>query len=213
MSDKTKRAIGGILAGLVILTAVGTWVEDVYNRTLAQTVQAVRDADHVAARAIVVAQSALEVARLERVRADSIEADAAKDMKAANAALKRASEAKGAYRAAVAIAPDTCSRVVAAADSTIVALEETVEHLERSNEKLEVANKGLRTANDTLTAGIEKQQEALNTLRAAATNLANSTRPSFFSRLLPKTGFGVGIGVDITGRPTAVVGVTVGWRL
>jgi hypothetical protein len=213
MSNKTKRAIGGILAGLVIATAVGTWVEDVYMRTLAQTVQAVKDADRVAAQAIVVAQSALEVASAERTRADSIEKDAAKDNQAAVAALKRANQAKTTYMAAVAVAPDTCNRVIAAADSTIAALEESVERLEQSNDKLEAVNEGLRTANDSLVVGIEEQQAALAKLRAAASDLVDSTRPSFFSRLLPKTGFGVGIGVDMTGRPTAVVGITVGWRL
>jgi hypothetical protein len=211
MSDKTKRAIGGVLAGLVILTAVGNWVENVYRGTLAQAVEAVQAADRETVQAIAMASSALEIALQERQRGDSLEVVIQNSKAAADAALKRAATAKKTYETAVAEAPDTCVTVIEAADSTIAALEEAVDSLQAANETQAVQIAGLQTANDTLVASAEAQQRAPPSLRAAAKDLANAAQPSLFSKLLPKTGVGIAVGLDVTGRPAAVVGVTIGW--
>lgn len=213
MSNKTKRVIGGILAGLLILTTVGNWVEDAWNRSIGAAVEQVQEAEREAVQAMAMAESALEIALEERARADSLEDVAARSTAVAQVSKKQAADAKAAYQRAVVVSLGTPAFVVAAADSVIAALETTVVQLESSNADLEAANARLHVANDTLVTTVEAQQKALEKLRVAANNLVDASQPSFFQRVLPKPGIGVGVGLDGTGRLTAVVGVTIGWRM
>lgn len=106
-------------------------------------------------------------------------------------------------------APDS---IIAAADSALAAADSTISDLRTSLGSQIEATAALQVALETEQAAHQKTANTLNELRTTATSLVKATRPSLIGRLLPKAGFGAAAGLDITGRPNVVVGVTVSFR-
>jgi hypothetical protein len=50
-------------------------------------------------------------------------------------------------------------------------------------------------------------------LEAATSTLVRVAKPSVLRALLPRPGIGLAAGIDATGRPAVVAGVTFGWTL
>lgn len=101
------------------------------------------------------------------------------------------------------------SLVTVTADSALAAADSIIGNLRTSlGEQIEATAK-LQVALETEQAAHQKTAGALTELRTSASGLVQATRPSLIGRLLPKAGFGAAAGLDITGRPNVVVGITV----
>jgi hypothetical protein len=98
--------------------------------------------------------------------------------------------------------------IIAAADSALEAADSTIVEL-RSSLGLQIeATAKLRAALESEQAAHQETAGALTELRTSSTSLVGATRPSLIQRLLPKVSLGAAVGLDMTGRPNTVVGVT-----
>lgn len=101
--------------------------------------------------------------------------------------------------------PPMADSALAAADSVITALRTSL------GEQIE-ATAQLQAALVAEQAAHVQTANTLTELRTSATSLVKSTRPGLIGRFLPHTGVGIAVGLDVTGRPNAVVGMTVSLR-
>lgn len=146
-----------------------------------------------AARALASRDSAVLVAKVLDAQANSLEAD---------------------YHTAAKAAPDTCKVVVARADSALAKRDSAY-----AAQSLAMAHADT-AAQDALRAA-DSLRVAYSGVRASTVNLATKTailvdvsRPSLLSRianLSPKPGVGIAFGVDPTGVPRLITGITLGW--
>ncbi len=97
-------------------------------------------------------------------------------------------------------------------DSALNAADSVIADLQFAVESQIQATADLKVALDIERAAHEKTTEALTRVSASATKLADATKPPLFSRLLPRFGVGAAVGVDPSGRPNAVVGLTLSFR-
>jgi hypothetical protein len=208
MAPSTKSYLAGIAAFAVLALSVsnGAWSERALQAERAKTSAAVEQFELVSAQ---VARLQAEAVVLER-RASAYQ-DSARDTAAEAAARDRAS------RRAVAAA-----RVVAVADTEAVFLarialteaEAARDGWHEAYEQEKAATGLLRAANDSLSAALAAVVPAGEQLADRAAQLVSASKPpGLLARLTPRTSVGVAVGVDITGRPNAVVGVTLGWRI
>lgn len=151
-------------------------------------------ADRAAAvRAIASRDSAVAVAKVLDFYGDVLEAD---------------------YHTTAKAAPDTCHKVIAAADSALATRDS-------ANAALTVALAASDSAAQHALAATDSLRAALGTVRASTVNLSERTavlikvsKPSLLTRianLSPKPGVGVAFGVDPTGVPRLITGITLGW--
>jgi hypothetical protein len=71
---------------------------------------------------------------------------------------------------------------------------------------------------NALTAALDSAKTTIRVLTPAAiaidhaaTAVVKTIKTSWFVKIAPKPGFGIALGFDQTGKPAAVVGVTVSW--
>ena len=157
------------------------------------------------------AEAAREIARAAENRAGLIAEHASQVEAAARLNERRADSlaalpARVRYREVAVTRPDTCATIVAAADSALAQADSVSSALRK-------ANLGLHTALDSTNTALALVRGSQRQLEATTANLERAARPSLAARLLPRPGFGLAAGVDATGRPALVVGVTLGWSL
>lgn len=145
-----------------------------------------------------------EDARL-KVLADSARAEALRFKHQAAVARARFADATDS-------APDTCDVVIALADAAFAEQDSLLIATEAERDIALTRALGLQIDRDSLRAALVLLRGSTVTLARAADAVA-SPRRSLLARLTPRFGFGVAGGVDPSGRPNAVVGVTFGWPL
>ena len=69
----------------------------------------------------------------------------------------------------------------------------------------------LQSALDSARTSVRTLTRAAVVLDTAATAVVKTIKPSWFTKIAPKPGLGVALGIDQTGKPAVVVGVTVSW--
>jgi hypothetical protein len=100
--------------------------------------------------------------------------------------------------------PDTCDFIFATAKDLQAGLTGAL-NAERSAHAL------TKISRDSLELALIDLRVATSRLSSAATAVASTSRPSFWQRLKPRPGAGGVVGIDMTGKPNAVVGLTLGW--
>ena len=152
--------------------------------------------------------------------ADSAERRADSLVSVAEAAKKRAVQAESdaaiyreRYRVAALAAPDTCAPALAAADSALAATQSVAEQYRQGLAAAIGASLELQKALDSTQVALSTVEASARRLEAKAAELERASRPSLFSRLLPRPGVGVAAGVDRNGKPAAVAGITLSWTL
>lgn len=170
----------------VIAIALGAYFQHTHNQQLAE------------ARAeTYVAVEAYQDARQQALAAEVLAADA--ESRADSIQQARAAAAPR-VAAIVKAAPDTCKPVIAALQGQVAQLEAEAQ-----------SHKDAFTEQKQATAVLAP---AADHVAAAATNLANKSKASFWSHLKPDVGLGATAGVDpATGRFAKSVGVTVSWKV
>lgn len=163
--------------------------------------------------AIARADSALESKALTEATIRQIVAEADTSIRNARRAEARAIRANETYTrlreqfATIepSVAPDS---IIAAADSALAAADSTISSLRTSlGEQIEATAK-IQVALEAERAAHHETASALTNLKTSSSSLVAATRPSLIQRILPRTGFGAAAGLDITGQPNVVVGVT-----
>lgn len=179
--------------------------------------QSVAVARSATTAAVARADTALKAKGLAEATVRQIAAEADTAIRNARRAEARAIRANEDYtrlrRQFAEIEPSTSpDSIITAADSALAAADSTISGLRTSlGEQIEATAK-LQVALETEQAAHTQTANALTELRTASTSLVKSTRPSLIGRLLPQAGFGVAAGLDLTGRPNVVVGITLSFR-
>lgn len=141
------------------------------------------------------------LAEAESKRSDSLSVAASQAKSSANAAWHRFDSL-----AAQKVCDSVCiAAAKSARASDSIALANTQQALDAE-----------RIANARLRLGLDQTTKALDDLKSSAHKLDDvsgkiARRPSIFRRLMPHVGAGAAAGLDITGRPNVVTGVTLGW--
>lgn len=188
----------GALLVFGIVSAVNASHAGVEARLARQaTAQALKDATHAAS----VAATAQHLADVSRIERDSALAKA--NILAARSARLRAS-----YKTVAAIAPDTCRPIVISADSALAAADSAQAALRVALAASQRSEQLLQIAVDTLVPALQTLRSTATTLVKADTKLARRT---LLSRLVPHVGGGIAFGIDATGAPRLITGVTLGW--
>jgi len=167
----------------------------------ADVVQARKDVMAAVARAKIVESDN----RVLKARADSALATAAKMERVAVAAKQDYAAAKQALFKAALAAPDTCGPVVLAAQQALTEADSVI-----AARDYELAASLAADSADRKRA--DDAEAALVDLRKPATALVVAMKPSIWRRLRPELQAGIVGGVDVTGKPNAVVGVGFGWH-
>jgi hypothetical protein len=107
------------------------------------------------------------------------------------------------------VSPDS---IIAAADSALAAADTTIDLLRSALGSQIEATAQLQEALATEQSAHRQTASALTNLKTSSSSLVAATRPSLIARILPKAGFGAAAGLDLTGRPNVVVGVTLSFR-
>jgi hypothetical protein len=178
------------------LTAATAVADSAHRETVAAL--AIARADSVRATVYKAsADSALAVADSERARGNTARADATK--------------ARAAYASVRVNAPADCAPLVAAADTALA--HASVAQASRTAEASDLRGALLSQQNrgDSLSVALSGLTTAAGRADTALTNVVSATRPSLASRLIPHIGAGVAVGVDATGAPHTIIGVTLGW--
>lgn len=187
-----------IIAGLVVAVAalVLTRPEG------ADVAQARKDTQ----KAIVHANEVLAENKSLQLQAALARAQAAQHEKEAVVAESKFADAKHAlYKAALA-APDTCAPVVLAAQEAVRTAEVALD--KRTHELADMTLADLKDKDRA-----DKAESALIDLKRPAAQLVVASKPtSLLRRLRPELQVGVHAGVDIQGKPNAVLGVGFGWH-
>lgn len=128
----------------------------------------------------------------------------------------KAAHADTVFQQVAASAPDTCGSIVLAADSALADKDSTISalHIEAHNAEVAEITNGVRA--DSLLAVLLPLQTASDSLSHAASALAHAVRPSLVQRLkalLPKPSIGLSAGINSTGKPDLIAGVSLGWTI
>lgn len=119
------------------------------------------------------------------------------------------------YRAVSAAAPDTCLSIVAAADSALAAGDSVRASLDAALHAADDRAAFLQVALDTTRDASAKLRAASVQSAFATAQLERDAKPPVLSRFLkaaaPRVGVGLAAGLDISGRPNLVTGITIGW--
>ena len=172
-------------------------------------VVAVQYADSVTAASVVKmtsADSAKREADKERRRSDRL----AREAVALESELGRLEVA---YALAAETAPDTCAEFIARADSVLEQAGASVLRWHAALLASQNAVAGLSRAYDSVAVVNADLQRTIAGLSAKTGALVSAVHVPFFKRLLPQPHVGVTVGLDATGRPSAVIGIGAGWRL
>lgn len=195
LSPRAQLVTAAVLAIVVIPLAV-------HSAHKAAAATAVAVAETQTARAeTAVAIRASQAAQARAAVYDS--ASKAAEARAAGA-TRRADEAVTRYKIARATSPDTCSLLAVAADTAIAAEAAIAPNLQNA-----LQNEQKR--GDILSGALGPVTAAAGHLRAASGTLVTASKPSILSRLTPRLGFGAAAGIDVLGRPDALIGITLGW--
>lgn len=156
-------------------------------------------------QAIAHATDVLAVNKSLKVEADSARAEAARhEQKAVQAQSQLAVAKRDLFKAALA-APDTCGPVVLAAQNALAEADKTIAEKNDALISMTVADLKDRDRAD-------KAEEALVGLVKPAKALVSASHESVWHKLRPELQVGVHAGMDIQGKPNAVVGIGFGWH-
>jgi hypothetical protein len=195
---KTERVVAiAALAGIVVMAIGGKLAVDHYTSRL--TAAAAKTE-----AALVQAAGFRQIAAAEAARADSAQARATALEQKTND-IKRKAVGLAAKADVLALqAPDTCAPAVeamrAARDTALSALATATQTIAAQKESLGHLQGAQRADN-----------AALDVVVPAAETLAKVSHEGFFARVLPKVDPGVAVGLDKTGKPNIVVGLTLHW--
>lgn len=161
----------------------------------------VRQAQAVAASAEIVAsqqRAAAEAARVESIAAGERAAEARRE----------AASARAAYVALRDQTPTT--PLTSAADAALEAAEGEATELRAALRLSHDALSGLQVALDTTSAALRLLRASTANLDAAASGMERASRPRLLARLKPRLGAGLAFGVDATGQPRLIAGISYG---
>jgi hypothetical protein len=195
-----------LLAALVVILAIGALFADEKLAGARADLAAAKASTAAAVRA---ATDAERVARVYSAVARDAELESIRQARRADSLAARAKTLRGVYNAAAAAAPDTCSDVIAAADSLIATSDSVSQTLRAALSDASVAIASLQLGLDTTTSALIQLRNSAGALAGASTR---TERRSVLQRILPKPGIGVAAGVDVLGRPSLTAGLTFGWR-
>lgn len=206
------RKIWTAVLALVVLTGAGAAVRHfIYTR--------IDDAQRKVEVAVAEAATTRRQNQATLAQADSLKLEMEAVRREARSAVDAAAKARNdlvaqRVRTAVALttAPDTCDvyiRLLQADVNAALAVADSFHVAADSLTRMDSTNTAQIAR---LTSSLTASQEALARLSVASTKLVQATKRPFFSRLLPKVGFGGTAGVSaLTGRPDAVIGITLTW--
>lgn len=140
-----------------------------------------------------------------QLQAEQARAQAAQHEKAAVVAESKLADAKSALFKAALAAPDTCAPVVLAAQDALNKADSVIDI--RTHELADMTLADLKDKDRA-----DKAESALIDLKRPAQALVIASKPSLLRRLRPELQAGVIAGVDVTGKPNAVIGIGLGWH-
>lgn len=140
-----------------------------------------------------------------QLQAEQARAQAAQHEKAAVVAESKLADAKSALFKAALAAPDTCAPVVLAAQDALNKADSVIDI--RTHELADMTLADLKDKDRA-----DKAESALIDLKRPAQALVVASKPSLLRRLRPELQAGVIAGVDVTGKPNAVIGIGLGWH-
>jgi hypothetical protein len=209
-----RRRVGALVGVVVAAILVASGIRfSAYQATRLAAARA------EAAASAAQADSAVKQAEVSRERADSLRAEAEAEHAQSLAARHQAetldrevTRLKVAFREAAAAAPDTCAEVIARASNLLV----TADSVDAARKAALVAAGRafvtLASAYDSLAIANSNLRASIVRLSADTKTLVRVSKPSLLTRLLPQPHVGITAGIDIQGRPTAVIGIGAGWR-
>lgn len=189
------------ISWVVASVAAVVWAANLLSKTHTADLHAKQSA---AAASITAETKALAASAQYRALAETATAARDSALDRANIAEKRATTLDAKYRVLASVAPDTCRPIVIYADSALAAKDsEAVE--------LRVALRAAQDATSNYKAGLDTLRGASVSLVSSSKDLLVASKPTFVQRITPHVGFGAAVGVDATGVPRAILGVTLGW--
>ncbi len=208
MKGYARWIVGAAVA--LLLAFVGTELTARHSAELA-VARAEADSAQAASRtALSAGRAALTAASEYKAAYDLASNTAHAEKLRGDSATSRASIALAAYRTLRAAAPDTCHTVTAAADVALESDSLALVARTAENSALHKALLNQQKRADTLSAALPIEMAATGRADGALTNLTRASKPSL-TRFLPHLGAGVALGVDATGAPHTVIGITFGW--
>lgn len=208
----SRRNILTAVLALVILTGAGAAVRHFLNSRLSAAEQRVAVA--VSQAADVRAKNAAVLLLADSLKLETQAARSEAKRAILEAAQSRSALAQQRVRTSilVAAAPDTCKTIIqivqADADSALAVADKyraSVDSLTR----IDSLNTDVIARQQT---ALTESERALARLSDASTDLVKASHKPFLLRLLPKASFGGSAGVSVTtGRPDAVIGITLSW--
>lgn len=207
-----SRNILAVVLALVLVAGVGAAVRHLLFSRLDAASRRVQVATELADS--VRAQNAavlIDGVRL-RIEMEDARREAARAVLAAAAANSALAAQRARTTIAIAAAPDTCTPYIALLQTDVdsaVAVSQRYRSATDSLTRIDVLNSAEIAR---LTRSVSDAQQALARLSSSATVLVKASRKPFLTRLLPNLGFGATAGVSLaTGRPDAVIGLTLSW--
>jgi hypothetical protein len=146
--------------------------------------------------------------------ADSLRLVAAHSDTIANVSLATAIKYRQAYMTLAARAPAVCDTTTAAANAGFQADDSTLATLIAENGTLKHSDSLYKSALDSTASDLRAVLAAGHGVQTAVkVEEKTQSSQSFLSRIAPQFGVGAAGGIDVvTGKPGAVVGLTLGWR-
>jgi chromosome segregation ATPase len=195
-------------AGIGVLMLFAGYREFQHRQTLtaeqAKTTQAVE----IATQAVTHAKQLTAQVQVEQAKAKAAEVRAAKlattgeQHLAARGSLQPALDSAKTNTDSVPVLKAALAQSDAAADKYKQAYEEQM-----------VATAKLRGALDSTQAAQADVIAKAQQLARNATQLVSASHESFWSHFVPEVGVGGAVGIGMNGRPDAVIGLTLSWRL
>lgn len=218
VSETTVRVFGKtvVVVGSIVL---GSYAVVSGIRVFSQVQTDLADARASALVAQQYADSVAAASASKTLAADSARREAASEKRRSDRLVREAVALENelgrlevAYALASQEAPDTCAAILAKADSVIEQAGAGVLKWHAAAVAVQNAYNGLSRAYDSVSIAHEDLQRATANLSTNTKALARASKGSLFRRLLPQPFFGAMAGIDVMGRPAAVVGVGAGWR-
>jgi len=205
-----QKVVTGIGLVMIALTIVGGVVAVHYRAKAAVTAAEAAAAEHTVA----VARDSVRVVSARAIaaeqRGDSLLAVAARASRAAGVDSAQLAVLRARFVQLASAAPSACADVATSAASALGESDSVASHLTTKADSDSAAAAYFRAALDST--------RAANAALLAADTHADSTRAAaakpepFLARIKPHWGVGFAAGVNLSGKPEGILGVTYGWR-
>ena len=147
-----------------------------------------------------------------RQRADSLSVYSARADSIARIAIHEATTARAEYAVLAKRAPATCDTTIAAADTAFKADDAVLARLALERDSLTASNRLYKSALDSTSVDLRALLAAGHSVSSSVKTEQKAQNEPFLSRIAPHFGVGAAGGIDVvTGKPGAVVGLTLGW--